>query len=197
MDLLSRIKSIENRLYKIETVSRLRSAAISEGITEFTEEGQLIVEDGGSFILNNGGAISGGSWELGANLDGTTYANVGDVLMYTHNAAPVSKYITRGSIPVSLDEPITRITEELPEGALYAVVIGNITVMAEDEIRSIVRLRSEDIDISMVILEGQTQSIPVMMKFNGPIEFEVHTTQSYSIDSSFEVIYQWEIPTNG
>lgn len=197
MDLLSRIKSVENRLYKIETVSRLRSAAISEGITEFAEDGSLVIDDGGSFVISEGGAISGSSWELGVNTDGTTYANVGDVLMYTHDAEPVSRYITKRSVPVLLDEPITKVSVAKPEGSSYAIVVGAVNVMANDDLRSIVRVRSDNLDLSMVVLEGRTQSIPIMMKFDGNIEFEVHTTKCYSVDASFEAIYQWEVDPSG
>ena len=193
MDLFQRLRSIDDRLYTIETVSRLRSAAISEGVTEFVEDGELVVADGGSFIISDGGAISGGSWELGVNDDGTTYANVGDVLVYTGEADPVAEYIDLESIPATLDSPITRVEQQIPEDASYAIVVGTLTIMAEDDIRSIVRVRSEDTDISMVVLEGQTQSIPLIMKFEGGIKFEIHTTQSFDVDLSLEAIYQREV----
>lgn len=193
MDLFQRLRSIDDRLYTIETVSRLRSAAISEGVTEFVEDGELVVADGGSFIISDGGAISGGSWELGVNDDGSTYANVGDVLVYTGEADPVAEYIDLESIPATLDSPITRVEQQIPEDASYAIVVGTLTIMAEDDIRSIVRVRSEDTDISMVVLEGQTQSIPLIMKFEGVIKFEIHTTQSFDVDLSLEAIYQREV----
>ena len=193
MDLFQRLRSIDDRLYTIETVSRLRSAAISEGITEFVEDGALVVADGGSFVISDGGAISGGSWELGANEDGSTYANVGDVLLYTNEADPVTEYIDLESIPATLDSPITRVDQMIPEGVMYAIVVGTLTVMAEDDIRSIVRVRSEDVDISMVVLEGQTQSIPLIMKFEDTIKFEIHLTQSFDVDLALEAIYQKEV----
>lgn len=193
MDLFQRLRSIDDRLYTIETVSRLRSAAISEGVTEFVEDGELVVADGGSFIISDGGAISGGSWELGVNDDGSTYANVGDVLVYTGEADPVAEYIDLESIPATLDSPITRVEQPIPEDASYAIVVGTLTIMAEDDIRSVVRVRSEDTDISMVVLEGQTQSIPLIMKFEGVIKFEIHTTQSFDVDLSLEAIYQREV----
>ena len=193
MDLFQRLRSIDDRLYTLETVSRLRSASISEGITEFVEDGELVIADGGSFIISDGGAISGGSWELGANDDGSTYANVGDVLLYNSEAAPVTEYIDLESIPATLDSPITKIDQMVPEGVMYAIVIGTLTVMADDDIRSIVRVRSEDVDISMVVLEGQTQSIPLIMKFDDVIKFEIHTTQSFDVDLSLEAIYQREV----
>lgn len=193
MDLRSRLALIDRRLYTLETVSRLRSAAISEGTTEFSGEGQLSIEDGGSFIIDNGGAMGGGSWEIGTNEDGTTYANVGDVLLYTHEAEPVSRYTTIESLPVPVIEPITKVVQETPEGSLYSVVVGTLTVMAETDTRVILRVRSKDLDISLVVLEGQTQSVPLMMKFEGTIEFEIHATNSYDIDSHFEVITQWEV----
>ena len=193
MDLFQRLRSIDDRLYTIETVSRLRSAAISEGVTEFVEDGELVVADGGSFIISDGGAISGGSWELGVNDDGSTYANVGDVLVYTGEADPVAEYIDLESIPATLDSPITRVEQQIPEDASYAIVVGTLTIMAEDDIRSIVRVRSEDTDISMVVLEGQTQSIPLIMKFEGVIKFEIHTPQSFDVDLSLEAIYQREV----
>lgn len=193
MDLKGRLSDIDNRLYTLETVSRLRSASISEGVTEFVGEGQLVIEDGGKLVIDDGGAIHGGSWELGVNDDGTTYANIGDVLLYTHNAAPVTEYITLDSIPTSITEPITKVSQPLPEGALYAVVVGTLNVMADDEIRSVVRVRSNDVNISMVILEGQSQSIPLMMKFEETIEFEIHATKSFEIDSYFEAVYSWEV----
>lgn len=193
MDLFQRLRSIDDRLYTIETVSRLRSASISEGITEFVEEGSLAVADGGSFVISDGGAISGGSWELGANEDGSTYANVGDVLVYNSEADPVTEYIDLESIPATLDSPITRVDQMVPEGAMYAIVIGTLTVMAEDDIRSIVRVRSEDVDISMVVLEGQTQSIPLIMKFEDTIKFEIQLTESFDVDLSLEAIYQREV----
>lgn len=193
MDLKGRLSDIDNRLYTLETVSRLRSASISEGTTEFVGEGQLVIEDGGKLVIDDGGAIHGGSWELGVNDDGTTYANIGDVLLYTHNAAPVTEYITLDSIPTSITEPITKVSQPLPEGALYAVVVGTLNVMADDEIRSVVRVRSNDVNISMVILEGQSQSIPLMMKFEETIEFEIHATKSFEIDSYFEAVYSWEV----
>lgn len=196
MDIRERLREIERRLYAIETVSRLRSAAISEGITEFVGEGELSIDDGGSFIINNGGAIRGGSWELGANDDGTTYANIGDVLMYTHEAEPVSEYITLESVPTVLSSPITRVTAPIPDDASYAVVIGSINIMADEDIRSVVRVRSHDVDISMVILEGQSQSIPLVMKFDDTIEFEIHATKSFEVDSYFEAIYHWEVITD-
>ena len=197
MDLFSRLRSIDDRLSTLETVSRLRSAAVSEGVTEFVEEGQLAIDDGGSFVISDGGAISGGSWELGVNDDGTTYANLGDVLLYTHDAAPVKEYIDLDSIPVTIDSPITKVSQPLPEGASYAVVVGTLNVMADDTIRSVVRVRSADTNISMVVLEGSTQSIPLLMRFDDIIEFEIHVTESFEVDSSFEVIYQWEVPSNG
>ena len=190
MDLLQRLRSIEDRLYALETVSRLRSAAISEGITEFVEDGELVVADGGSFVISDGGAISGGSWELGANDDGSTYANVGDVLVYDSEADPVTEYIDLESIPSVLDSPIVRIEQPVPDGVLYAIVVGTLTVMADDDIRSIVRVRSEDVDISMVVLEGQTQSIPLVMKFDDTIKFEIHGTDGYDVDLALEAIYQ-------
>lgn len=193
MDLLQRLRSIEDRLYALETVSRLRSAAISEGITEFVEDGELVVADGGSFIISDGGAISGGSWELGANDDGSTYANVGDVLVYDSEADPVTEYIDLESIPSVLDSPIVRIEQPVPDGVLYAIVVGTLTVMADDDIRSIVRVRSEDVDISMVVLEGQTQSVPLVMKFDDTIEFEIHVTDGYDVDLALEAIYQREV----
>lgn len=193
MDLKSRLLEIERRLSTIETVSRLRSASISEGVTEFVGEGTLTVEEGGSFKIADGGAISGASWEMGVNPDGTTYANVGDVLLRTHDADPVTEYITLGSIPAPITDPVTRIRQEIPEGAQYAVVVGSVNVMADDELRTVVRVRSEDTDISMVVLEGQTQSIPVIMKFEGEIAFEIHATKAYDIDSHFEVVYSWEV----
>lgn len=193
MDLFQRLRSIDDRLYTIETVSRLRSAAISEGVTEFVEDGELVVADGGSFIISDGGAISGGSWELGVNDDGSTYANVGDVLVYTGEADPVAEYIDLESIPATLDTPNTRVEQQIPEDASYAIVVGTLTIMAEDDIRSIVRVRSEDTDISMVVLEGQTQSIPLIMKFEGVIKFEIHTTQSFDVDLSLEAIFQREV----
>lgn len=193
MDLFQRLRSIDDRLYTIETVSRLRSAAISEGVTEFVEDGELVVADGGSFIISDGGAISGGSWELGVNDDGSTYANVGDVLVYTGEADPVAEYIDLESIPATLDTPITRVEQQIPEDASYAIVVGTLTIMAEDDIRSIVRVRSEDTDISMVVLEGQTQSIPLIMKFEGVIKFEIHTAQSFDVDLSLEAIYQRKV----
>ena len=193
MDLFQRLRSIDDRLYTIETVSRLRSAAISEGVTEFVEDGELVVADGGSFIISDGCAISGGSWELGVNDDGSTYANVGDVLVYTGEADPVAEYIDLESIPATLDSPITRVEQQIPEDASYAIVVGTLTIMAEDDIRSIVRVRSEDTDISMVVLEGQTQSIPLIMKFEGAIKFEIHTTQSFDVDLSLETIYQRKV----
>ena len=190
MDLLQRLRSIEDRLYALETVSRLRSAAISEGITEFVEDGELVVADGGPFVISDGGAISGGSWELGANDDGSTYANVGDVLVYDSEADPVTEYIDLESIPSVLDSPIVRIEQPVPDGVLYAIVVGTLTVMADDDIRSIVRVRSEDVDISMVVLEGQTQSIPLVMKFDDTIKFEIHGTDGYDVDLALEAIYQ-------
>lgn len=193
MDLFQRLRLIDDRLYTLETVSRLRSAAISEGVTEFVGEGELVVEDGGSFIINDGGAISGESWELGVNEDGTSYANLGDVLMFTGDSDPVTEYIDLESIPTSLDSPITKVVQPLPDGVLYAVVVGTLTVMADDDIRSVVRVRSTDLDISMVVLEGQTQSIPLLMKFDDTIEFEIHLTQGFDVDSSFEAIYQREV----
>lgn len=193
MDLKSRLLEIERRLSTIESVSRLRSASISEGVTEFVGEGTLTVEEGGSFKIADGGAISGASWEMGVNSDGTTYANVGDVLLYTHEAESVSEYITLGSIPTPLTEPITKVVQEVPEGAQYAVVVGSVNVMSDDDINTVVRVRSHDTDVSMVVLEGQTQSIPVMMKFTETIEFEIHATKAYDIDSHFEVIYSWEV----
>lgn len=196
MDMFSRLREIEDRLYTLETVSRLRSAAISEGITEFTGEAELSIDSGGSFIIDRGGAISGGSWELGSNGDGTTYANLGDVLMHTHEADPVAEYITLESIPTMLSSPITKVSVPIPEEALYAVVIGTINVISDEEIRSVLRVRSRDIDISLVVLEGQTQSIPLMMKFDDTIEFEIHSTKSLEVDSYFEAIYQWEVGHN-
>lgn len=193
MDLLQRLRSIEDRLYALETVSRLRSAAISEGITEFVEDGELVVADGGSFVISDGGAISGGSWELGANDDGSTYANVGDVLVYGSEADPVTEYIDLESIPSVLDSPIVRIEQPVPDGVLYAIVVGTLTVMADDDIRSIVRVRSEDVDISMVVLEGQTQSVPLVMKFDDTIKFEIHVTDGYDVDLALEAIYQREV----
>lgn len=193
MDLFQRLRSIDDRLYTIETVSRLRSAAISEGVTEFVEDGELVIADGGSFIISDGGAISGGSWELGANDDGSTYANVGDVLVYNSEADPVTEYIDLESIPASLDSPITRVEQMIPEDVKYAIVIGTLTVMADDDIRSIVRVRSEDVDISMVVLEGQTQSIPLIMKFEDTIKFEIQHTESFDVDLSLEAIYQREV----
>ena len=193
MDLFQRLRSIDDRLYTIETVSRLRSAAISEGVTEFVEDGELVIADGGSFIISDGGAISGGSWELGVNDDGSTYANVGDVLVYTGEADPVAEYIDLESIPATLDSPITRVEQPIPGDASYAIVVGTLTIMAEDDIRSVVRVRSEDTDISMVVLEGQTQSIPLIMKFEGAIKFEIHTTQSFDVDLSLETIYQRKV----
>lgn len=193
MDLFQRLRSIDDRLYTLETVSRLRSASISEGVTEFVEDGELVVADGGSFIISDGGAISGGSWELGVNDDGSTYANVGDVLVYTGEADPVAEYIDLESIPATLDSPITRVEQQIPEDASYAIVVGTLTIMAEDDIRSIVRVRSEDTDISMVVLEGQTQSIPLIMKFEGVIKFEIHTPQSFDVDLSLEAIYQRKV----
>lgn len=197
MDLISRLRSIDDRLSTLETVSRLRSAAISEGVTEFVDEGQLVIDDGGSFVISDGGAISGGSWELGVNDDGTSYANLGDVLLYTHDAAPVKEYIDLDSIPAPITSPITKVSQPLPEGASFAVVVGTLNVMADDKIRSVVRVRSADTDISMVVLEGNTQSIPLLMRFDGIIEFEIHVTESFEVDSSFEVIYQWEVPSDG
>lgn len=193
MDLRRRLVDIDSRLYTLETVSRLRSASISEGVTEFRGEGQLVIEDGGSLVIADGGAIHGASWELGTNDDGTTYANIGDVLLYTHDADPVTEYITLDSVPTSITEPITKIVQPLPEGARYAVVIGTLNVMADEEIRSVVRVRSDDVDISMVILEGESQSIPLMMKFEETIEFEIHATKSFDIDSYFEAVYSWEV----
>lgn len=193
MDLLQRLRSIEARLYALETVSRLRSAAISEGITEFVEDGELVVADGGSFIISDGGAISGGSWELGVNDDGSTYANVGDVLVYDSEADPVTEYIDLESIPSVLDSPILRVEQPVPEGVMYAIVVGTLTVMADDDIRSIVRVRSEDVDISMVVLEGQTQSVPLVMKFDDTIKFEIQVTESYDVDLAIEAIYQREV----
>lgn len=193
MDLLQRLRSIENRLYTLETVSRLRSAAISEGITEFTEDGKLVVADGGSFVIGDGGAISGGSWELGVNDDGSTYANVGDVLVYDSEADPVTEYIDLESIPSTLDSPIVRVEQPVPEGVLYAIVVGTLTVMADDDIRSIVRVRSEDLDISMVVLEGQTQSVPLVMKFDDAIKFEIQVTEGFDVDLALEAIYQREV----
>lgn len=193
MDMFSRLREIESRLYTLETVSRLRSAAISEGVTEFVGEGELSIDSGGSFIIDPGGAISGGSWELGVNVDGTTYANVGDVLMHTHEAPPITEYITLESVPTVLRSPITKVTVPVPDGASYAVVIGTINVMADDEIRSVLRVKSHDIDISMVILEGHTQCVPLIMKFNDTIEFEIHATKSFEVDSYFEAIYHWEV----
>lgn len=193
MDLLQRLRSIEDRLYALETVSRLRSAAISEGITEFVEDGELVVADGGSFVISDGGAISGGSWELGANDDGSTYANVGDVLVYDSEADPVTEYIDLESIPSVLDSPIVRIEQPVPEGVLYAIVVGTLTVMADDDIRSIVRVRSEDLDISMVVLEGQTQSVPLVMKFDDAIKFEIQVTEGFDVDLALEAIYQREV----
>ena len=193
MDLFQRLRSIDDRLYTIETVSRLRSAAISEGVTEFVEDGELVIADGGSFIISDGGAISGGSWELGVNDDGSTYANVGDVLVYTGEADPVAEYIDLESIPATLDSPITRVEQQIPKDAAYAIVVGTLTIMAEDDIRSIVRVRSEDTDISMVVLEGQTQSIPLIMRFEGAIKFEIHTTQSFDVDLALEAIYQRKV----
>lgn len=193
MDLLQRLRSIEERLYALETVSRLRSAAISEGITEFVEDGALVVEDGGSFVISDGGAISGGSWELGVNDDGSTYANVGDVLVYDSEANPVAEYIDLESIPSVLDSPIVRVEQPVPEGVLYAIVVGTLTVMADDDIRSIVRVRSEDVDISMVVLEGQTQSVPLVMKFDDTIKFEIQVSKSYDVDLALEAIYQREV----
>lgn len=193
MDLFQRLRSIDDRLYTIETVSRLRSASISEGVTEFVEDGELVIADGGSFIISDGGAISGGSWELGANDDGSTYANVGDVLVYNSEADPVTEYIDLESIPASLDSPITRVEQMMPEDVKYAIVIGTLTVMADDDIRSIVRVRSEDVDISMVVLEGQTQSIPLIMKFEDTIKFEIQHTESFDVDLSLEAIYQREV----
>lgn len=193
MDLLQRLRLIEDRLYALETVSRLRSAAISEGITEFVEDGELVVADGGSFVISDGGAISGGSWELGANDDGSTYANVGDVLVYDSEADPVTEYIDLESIPSVLDSPIVRIEQPVPDGVLYAIVVGTLTVMADDGIRSIVRVRSEDVDISMVVLEGQTQSVPLVMKFDDTIKFEIHVTDGYDVDLALEAIYQREV----
>lgn len=190
MDLLQRLRSIENRLYSLETVSRLRSAAISEGITEFVEDGELVVADGGSFIISDGGAISGGSWELGVNDDGSSYANVGDVLVYGGESTPVAEYIDLESIPSTRDSPIVRVEQPVPVDALYAIVIGTLTVMADDDIRSIVRVRSEDVDISMVVLEGQTQSVPIVMKFDDTIKFEIHVTEGYDVDLALEAIYQ-------
>lgn len=193
MDLLQRLRSIEDRLYTLETVSRLRSAAISEGVTEFVEDGALIVADGGSFVISDGGAISGGSWELGVNDDGSTYANVGDVLVYDSEADPVTEYIDLESIPSTLDSPIVRVEQPVPEGVLYAIVVGTLTVMADDDIRSIVRVRSDDLDISMVVLEGQTQSVPLVMKFDDTIKFEIQVTESFDVDLALEAIYQREV----
>lgn len=197
MDLRSRLSLIDKRLYTLETVSRLRSASISEGTTEFSGEGQLTVEDGGSFIIDSGGAMGGGSWEVGTNIDGTTYANVGDVLLYTHEAEPVTRYTTIDSLPVPITDPITKIVKKVPEGSKYSIVIGTLTVMAETDTRVVLRVRSEELDISMVVLEGQTQSVPLMMKFEDKIEFEIHATNSFDIDSHFEVITQWEVEEDG
>lgn len=194
MDLSGRLREIERRLYAIETVSRLRSASISEGVTEFTGTGRLSIGSGGEFVISDGGAINGGSWELGVNPDGTSYANVGDMLLHSHDAAPVTEYISLDSVPVDISQPITKVAQPIPEGAASAVVVGALTVMADEEIRSIVRVRSADIDISMVVLEGQTQSIPLLMEFNDTIEFELHVTDSYEVDASFEAIYNWEVP---
>lgn len=193
MDLKTRLREMESRLYTLETVSRLRSASISEGTTEFVGEGSLTVEEGGTFQIADGGAIRGSSWEMGVNSDGTTYASVGDVLLYTHVAEPVSEYITLDSIPTPLTEPVTKVVQEVPEGAQYAVVVGSVNVMSDDGINTVVRVRSHDTDVSMVVLEGQTQSIPVMMKFTETIEFEIHATKAFDIDSHFEVIYSWEV----
>ena len=44
-----------------------------------------------------------------------------------------------------------------------------------------------------VVLEGQTQSIPLIMKFDDVIKFEIHTTQSFDVDLSLEAIYQREV----
>lgn len=193
MDLFTRLRSIDDRLSTLETASRLRSASISEGVTEFVGEGRLLIEDGGTFAIEDGGAISGASWELGVNSDGTTYASIGDVLLHTHEAAPVTEYITLDSIPTPLMEPITKVSQVIPEGVKYAVVVGSVNVMSDDDIRTIVRVRSQDTDISMVVLEGQTQSIPVMMKFEETVGFEIHATKAFDIDSHFEVIYSWEV----
>lgn len=193
MDLRDRLSSIDSRLYTIETVSRLRSASISEGVTEFSDEGRLTIDSGGSFLIDNGGAIGGGSWELGANGDGTTYANIGDLLLYTHEAEPVTQYITVDALPVDISDPIVKVSQDVPEGAVYSVVVGSLTLMADTTTRAVLRVRSSDLDISMVVLEGQTQTIPLIMKFEETIEFEIHTTSSFEIDAYFEVITQWEM----
>lgn len=193
MDLRSRLSLINKRLYTLETVSRLRSAAISEGITEFREEGELSIDHGGSFLIGDGGGIGGGSWELGSNNDGTTYANIGDLLLYTHEAEPVSVYTTAESVPAPITGPITKVVRPVPEGALYSIVMGSITVMAQTDTRVVLRVIAPDVDISMVILEGQTQSIPLIMKFTDTIEFEIHVTNSYETDAHFEAITQWEV----
>lgn len=193
MDLRRRLSLIDERLRTLETVSRLRSASISEGVTEFSGDGKLSVDHGGSFIIDNGAAMGGGSWEIGVNEDGTTFANIGDLLLYTHEAEPVSQYITSEIVAVPITEAITKVSQDVPEGAEYTIVVGSINVMAETETRSVVRVRSEGIDISMVVLEGQTQTIPLIMKFDSTIEFEIHVSSSFSVDTQFEAITQWEV----
>lgn len=193
MDLRGRIREIERRLSTIETVSRLRSASISEGVTEFTEDGSLTVEDGGAFIIDDGGAIGGGSWEIGANPDGTTYANIGDALLYTHSGDPVTEYITTGSVPTVIASPITHVTYPLPAGATSAIVMGSVTVMSMDNLKTILRIRSDSLDISLVVPEGETISVPVMMNFTGNIDYEIHVTECFDVDVSFESIYNWTV----
>lgn len=191
MDLSSRLRSIENRLYTLETVSRLRSAAISEGTTEFVGDAQLVIEDGGSFTISPGGSIAGPSWSIGTNEDGTTYAHIGDALVRVHDSPPVDRYITSDFLEVSLDDPISRVEIALPAGVEYAVVVGSVTLMSSDDINAILRARSHDVDESMVVLAGHTQMIPLMMKFEDTIDFEIHSTECFSATASFEVISNW------
>lgn len=185
MGLRDRINSLENRVHVLETAARLRSASISEGITTFEDEGKMVIEDGGSLTIANGGKIGSGSWSIGVNENGTTYADLGDVLISRAGGQSASR-------SVQIDAPMLSDTGEtiipMPTGWTDAVLYGTVNVISKPEINCLVRITAGTSSTSLVLPAGSSATIPIMEQIIEDITLKIYTVNAMSVLPSILLI---------
>lgn len=185
MDLNTRLNELGRRIHDLETSSRVRSASISEGTTIFSRDGKLVLTDGGSLILDPGGSIAGKHWKIGTHSDGTTYADLGDVLLSSVKSSGVDKYIDME--PVSLDSSMS-IKIPVPSGWDSATLIGTVNVVGLPNIKSMIKIVTPARTYSLVLNEGSSISIPIMENFISNVELVMSSTKAYSIIPHFTIV---------
>lgn len=177
MDLRQRILDIEKRLHTLETASRLRSASISEGITEITEEGVVSIDGGGTVIIDNGGKLEGKSWSIGVDEDGGSFAELGDVLIMDQDSPVATKSLEITPLQAS---PNLSVDVQRSSTTTETILLGTINILALPNINCVVRVDTPSSNLSFVVPPGQSVTIPIMEKYTGDrVTVEVKTTKKY------------------